>query len=147
MIFGTIITKSRKCFSTILIMKRVIKLSSVILGAILLVASFSLNSCYRKQDTIGKVHVVNASGNAVGGAIVRVYIDPTSVPNPDPNRIDMTLTTNSSGTATFNFNDFYKDGQGGFAVLDINASQGTLLGTGVIQVEQRTTSEETIVIQ
>ena len=128
-------------------MKRIIKLSSVFIGAVLLVVAFSLNSCYRHKDTIGKVHIVNASGNPLGGVVVRVYVDPASVPNPDPNRIDITQSTNSEGTVTFNFNEFYKDGQGGFAVLDIDASQGSLTGTGVIQVEQRTTSEETVVIQ
>ena len=44
----------------------------------------------------------------------------------DSARIDKTSTTGGGGTAIFNFNELYKSGQAGFAVLDIYV-QGVLL--------------------
>ncbi len=48
---------------------------------------------------------------------------------------------------TFDFTEFYKKGQAGFAVLDIEAFKGGLNGEGIIKIEEETTSEETITIE
>ena len=52
-------------------------------------------------------------------------------------------TTGGGGTATFNFNELYKSGQAGFAVLDIYVG-GVLVG--IIKIEEEKTSEETVII-
>lgn len=100
---------------------------------------FSISSCYRKKDTIAKVTVLDANNAPVGGAEVRLYYGVSA----DSARIDQTSSTDAAGLATFNFNDLYKSGQAGFAVLDIYVN-GTILG--IIKVEEETTSEETVVI-
>jgi len=41
----------------------------------------------------------------------------------------------------FDFSEYYKDGQAGFAVLDIEVNN---VFVGVIQVEERATTEKTI---
>lgn len=105
--------------------------------AVVLVAS----SCYKKKDTIAKVNVIDASGTVVGGADVRLYYDGTEPPREN---LDQTVTTDGSGSATFNYNDFYKSGQAGFAILDIDVN-GTEK-VGIIRIEEETTSEVTVTL-
>lgn len=107
---------------------------------VVLTLVFSVSSCYRKKDTIAKVTVLDSSNAAVADAEVRLYYGVTT----DSARIDETATTNASGIATYNFNDLYKSGQAGFAVLDIYVN-GVI--SGIIKIEEETTSEETVIIQ
>jgi hypothetical protein len=48
---------------------------------------------------------------------------------------------------TFDFSDFYEEGQAGFAVLDIEASKGSDEGEGIIKIEEKKVNEETVVIE
>jgi hypothetical protein len=62
-------------------------------------------------------------------------------------RFDTTQVTNGTGKVSFDFSDFYKKGQAGFAVLDVEASKGADNGEGIIKIEEEKTTEETITIE
>ncbi len=114
------------------------KLSVVLLTVIAI--SFAFTSCYRKKDTIARVTVVDAAGSPKGGAEVRLYYDEG---NGEPREyLEQTASTDASGIATFNYNDLFKSGQAGFAILDIDVDSETKVG--IIRIEEETTSEETV---
>ena len=114
-------------------------LRNTFLFTALIVLVFSFTSCYKKKDTIANVTVMNANNEAVSGVEVRLFYGVSA----DSARIDKTSTTGGGGTATFNFNELYKSGQAGFAILDIYV-QGVLVG--IIKIEEEKTSEETVII-
>ena len=58
-----------------------------------------------------------------------------------------TAYTNSTGLASFNYNDIYQLGQAGVAVLDIKAQKLNKIGQGIIKIEAETINEETVFIQ
>ena len=114
-------------------------LRNTFLFTALLVLVFSFTSCYKKKDTIAKVTVLDANNSPVGGTEVRLFYGPVV----DSARIDVLGTTDAAGLATFNFNELYKSGQAGFAVLDIYVG-GVVVG--IIKIEEETTSEESVTI-
>ena len=107
---------------------------------ILLIVFFISNSCYKPKSTIATITVLNDSNNSpVSGATVRLfYDDPTGV---NTSIINEQNTTSDQGVVNFDFSEYYKDGQAGFAVLDIEVNN---VFVGVIQVEERATTEKTI---
>lgn len=107
-----------------------------------------LSGCKKDPDTIATVIVLNEDGMVVPGATVRLFSNPSESP-PPPNelRFDTTAVTNGTGKVTFNFTEFYKKGQAGFAVLDIEVTKGNLFGSGIIKIEEKTTTEEAITIE
>jgi hypothetical protein len=121
------------------------RLFTVALSAALLLV---FAGCKKDPDTIATVIVLNEDGMVVPGATVRLFSNPSETP-PPPNelRFDTTAVTNGTGKATFNFTEFYKKGQAGFAVLDIEASKGNLFGSGIIKIEEKKTNEELITIE
>ena len=114
-------------------------LRNAFLFTALIVLTFSITSCYKKKATIANVTVMNALNDPVSGVEVRLFYGLSS----DSARIDEISTTGGGGTATFNFDELYKSGQAGFAVLDIYVG-GNIVG--VIKIEEETTSEETVTI-
>lgn len=108
--------------------------------------TFSTNSCRKKGDTIAKVTVRDTANVLVPGATVVLYGESTTEPIQPVVRKD-TVTTNSSGVATVNYNDTYQLGQAGVAVLNISAEKGDLYGEGIIKVEQEEESTATVFIQ
>lgn len=128
-------------------MNKYIQRPLTIFAIALMGVGFSSSGCRKKKDTIAKIDVKDASGTPVSGAQVRLYGQSTQQNNSSQVTLDMTTTTNSSGVATFNFNDVYQLGQAGVAVANIKATTATLTGTGIIKVEQEKTSEETVFIQ
>lgn len=108
--------------------------------AILLAVFFISQSCYKPKSTIATITVLNDSNNSpVSGATVRLfYEDPTGV---NTSIINEQNTTSNEGVVNFDFSEYYKDGQAGFAVLDIEVNN---VFVGVIQVEERATTEKTI---
>ena len=112
---------------------------------ILFITALILVSCGKEGDTIAKVTVTDAAGDPVSGAFVKV----TGVDSQGENGglIERDATSDATGVATFNFNDLYKRGQAGFAVLEIYAEKDSLWGEGIIKVEEEKTSEATVVIQ
>lgn len=103
----------------------------------------TLGSCRKKQDTIAVIHVMDSSNQAVAGAEVKLIFTATSG-SGSPVRDPKVSTTDASGNATFNCNDIYQLGQCGVAVCDVQVTSGSDSGTGIIKVEQETTSEETV---
>jgi len=112
------------------------------------VAAVSLSSCHEVEETIANVVVLNDLGAPVQGATVRLYafgsVDEDFVGEP---RFDTTAVSNAAGQVSFNFSEFYVDGQAGFAVLDIEASKAALYGTGLIKIEEEQTNEATVYIE
>lgn len=106
-----------------------------------LVLALVFTGCYKKKDTIAKVKVIDASGLVVSSANVRLYYEGDRAPRENLNQ---SAKTNSSGVATFNYNDFYELGQAGFAILDIDVNGATKVG--IIRVEEEKTSEVTVTI-
>tara|TARA_Y100001933_G_C18799947_1_gene480387 strand:- start:177 stop:557 length:381 start_codon:yes stop_codon:yes gene_type:complete len=106
----------------------------------LLAILFISYSCYKPKSTIATITVLNDSNNSpVSGANVRLfYDDPTGI---NTSIINEQNTTSDQGVANFDFSEYYKDGQAGFAVLDIEVNN---VFVGVIQVEERATTEKTI---
>jgi hypothetical protein len=112
------------------------------------VAAVSLSSCHEVEETVANVVVLNDLGSPVQGATVRLYafgsVDEDFVGEP---RFDTTAVSNAAGQVSFNFSEFYVEGQAGFAVLDIEASKAALYGTGLIKIEEETTNEATVYIE
>ena len=106
----------------------------------LLAILFISHSCYKPKSTIATITVLNDSNNSpVSGATVRLfYDDPTGI---NTSIINEQNTTSDEGVANFDFSEYYKDGQAGFAVIDIEVNN---VFVGVIQVEERATTEKTI---
>ena len=106
----------------------------------LLAILFISHSCYKPKSTIATITVLNDSNNSpVSGATVRLfYDDPTGV---NTSIINEQNTTSDEGVVNFDFSEYYRDGQAGFAVLDIEVNN---VFVGVIQVEERATTEKTI---
>lgn len=102
----------------------------------------ALTSCYKKQDTIAVVRVVNENGAMVSNARVILY--------GNGNQGDVvlrdTVFTNSNGEALFNFNETYQSGQAGVAVLDIEVQKDGLQSNGIIKITEETTSRATVIL-
>lgn len=118
---------------------------SILLVLFALVANFGLDSCSKPKDTVAIITIVDANGDPVAGALVHLIgYDSTGA---EGGRIDVEATSDASGKATFNFNDLYKRGSAGFAVLEIEVSKDAMVGTGIIKVEEEKTNETTVTIQ
>lgn len=115
------------------------KISAIILGLVLI----GLTSCRKEKDTNAIVTVVDASENPAVGVTVRLYV--ANATGAVREGIDVNETTNSSGVASFNFNDLYELGQAGFAVLDVDVNNGQ--ATGIIKIEEETDNEQVVVCQ
>lgn len=126
-------------------MKNNLKKFGVIAFAIGFLALPSLG-CRKKKDTIVNIYVKNASNEFVAGATVRLVAEPTQGQNGAimEEWQNFNTQTNSSGMASFNFNEIYELGQAGVAVANVEATKDGATGYGVVKVEQETTSEETV---
>ena len=76
------------------------------LGLFLLLVGAVAVSCRKKEETIAKIIVRDASGNPVSGARVIVYGQSTTNQASSVVLYD-TTTTNSAGEAIFNFDEVY----------------------------------------
>ncbi|MBK9176315.1 MAG: hypothetical protein IPM46_08245 [Flavobacteriales bacterium] len=121
-------------------------LRSALTGVMVLatVAMF-LPSCTKEQPTTAIIKVVKEDGTVVSDAFVKLYADP-QFPLGDPNRLTKEKYTNGAGEAEFDYTDFYEQGQSGFAVLDILCTYDTLVGEGIIKIEEEETNRETVIL-
>lgn len=126
-------------------MKSIFSSSFLIIG-IAVSGILLTTSCRKKKDTIAKIYVRDAANTPVAGC--RVILKGVSTTN-NPGSVELydTTMTNASGEAIFNFNDEYKLGQAGVAVLNIEAKKDALFGSGIIKIEEEVTNEETVFIQ
>lgn len=115
------------------------------MGMFLLLVGATMVSCRKKEETIAKIIVRDASNNPVSGARVIVYGQSTTNQASSVVLYDTTIT-NSAGEAIFNFDEVYQLGQAGVAVLNIDASKDGNTGQGIIKVEQETTTTEVVYI-
>ncbi|TXI86401.1 MAG: hypothetical protein E6Q37_04135 [Crocinitomicaceae bacterium] len=120
--------------------------SSFLVIAIAVSGMLLTTSCRKKKDTIAKIYVRDASNSPVAGCQV-VLKGVSTTNNPGSVELYDTTETNASGEAIFNFNDEYKLGQAGVAVLNIEAEKDALFGTGIIKIEEEVTNEETVFVQ
>ncbi len=102
-------------------------------------------ACNKEKPTIARITVVDENGTIVPLAYVRLFADP-SIPLGDPTRLDMEMYTDSRGVAEFDYSDLYKQGQAGFAVLDILATKDTLAGEGIIKILEEEENEEKVTL-
>ncbi len=127
-------------------------LKTGLFASLLLFVTLSTESCRRKEKpTIAKVHVIDTSGAAVVGIMVRLY--PTPSINPHPTVvIDDTVFTDFEGNASFDYTDRFNLGQAGFAVLDIEVlatqidGEDSLRGEGIIKIQPEETNEENVIV-
>ncbi len=120
--------------------------SAFLIVSIVVSGALLTTGCRKKKDTIAKIYVRDASNNPV--AACQVILKGVSTTNNAANvTLYDTTETNASGEAIFDFNDEYKLGQAGVAVLNIEASKNGLEGKGIIKIEEEVTSEETVFIQ
>lgn len=115
-----------------------------ILSAVVLLSLVTIVGCRKKEDTIVKVYVKNASNEPVPGANVRLFGETST---STPSELEFETVTDYSGMATFNLNNVYQLGQAGVAVLNIEVTKGSEYGEGIIKVEQEVVSEEIVYIQ
>lgn len=107
-------------------------------------AVFSTSGCHKKKNTLCNVYVLDTANARVAGAKVELKGVPTV---PGVSTVDVILYTDASGVAQFDFSDNYQLGQAGVFVLNIEAQHGDLSGTGIVKIEEETTSEQTVFIQ
>lgn len=121
-------------------------LKAIFTAALLFILGAGLGSCNKEKDTKAQITVLDSAGAVVAGAYVKLFANPTTPLQADFSRLTKEGTTGSDGKVTFDYSEFYKRGQAGFAVLDIMASKDSLTGDGIIRIEEEQTNEETVVI-
>jgi hypothetical protein len=114
---------------------------SKLFALVLVVTVFA--ACNKEKPTTVAIIVKMENGAVVEGAYVKLYANP-AVPLGDQTRLIKEATTNASGRAEFDYSEFYKKGQSGFAVLDILTTKDTLEGRGLIKVLEEEHNEETV---
>lgn len=119
---------------------------AILLPFLVLSLAVGLGGCKKPKDTKAVITVLDGNGMPVEGAYVKLYADPIPPLQPDFSRLNMEANTGSDGTATFDYTSFYKQGQAGFAVLNILAQKDTLTGQGIIRIEEEQTNDETVTL-
>ncbi len=127
-------------------MKNSVKKIGILTLILVFVAGMNMG-CRKKKDTIAEITVRNSAGAIVAGANVRLYPKPSDVSQGGSNASllwEYETVTNSSGVASFTFNEVYQLGQAGVVVANISVNHAGNTGTGVIKVEQETVSVATV---
>ncbi|HMN06120.1 MAG TPA: hypothetical protein PKD45_10360 [Flavobacteriales bacterium] len=119
-------------------------LKAILTATVLFILGAGLGACNKEKDTKAVITVLDTAGAAVAGAYVKLYANPAHPLMADFSRLTKEGTTGSNGTVTFDYSEFYKRGQAGFAVLDILAKKDSLVGEGIIRIEEEQTNEETV---
>ncbi|MEO7081067.1 MAG: hypothetical protein ABIY71_06035 [Flavobacteriales bacterium] len=122
-------------------------LKAILAAILLFILGVGLGSCNKEKDTKATITVVDSAGAVVAGAYVKLFANPTTPLQADFSRLTKDGTTGSDGKVTFDYSEFYKRGQAGFAVLDILAKTDSLTGEGIIRIEEEQTNEETVVVK
>jgi len=108
-----------------------------------------LAGCNKKLDTIAKIVVYDGANHLVPDCRVVLWGQASNSPEAkDQGDVVVydTAYTNTVGEAVFYFNDIYKKGQAGVAILNISAKKGTNSGSGIIKIEEQTTTTEKVFI-
>jgi hypothetical protein len=105
----------------------------------------ALPACNKQKPTKASITVQLEDGTLVPDALVKLYADP-AFPLGDPTRLDKEGSTDGGGLVVFDYSEFYKKGQSGFAVLDIICTWDTLVGEGIIKIEEEQDNREVITL-
>ena len=102
--------------------------------------------CNKEKDTKAIIHVKDMDGHPLEGAYVKLY---ANIPYPlgDASRLKREGMTGSDGSVEFDYTQQYKQGQAGFAVLDILTYKDTLYAEGIIKIQEEETNEETVTMK
>lgn len=116
------------------------------LGVMILLLTIS--SCYKVSNTTATIIITDKNGVKLPGTVVHVFPNPTEPANP-PAELDQTLdvtkTTNTNGEIYLDYTEYYKRGQVGLFVLNIEATSGdTLMVPGIIKVVEQEDNYETV---
>ncbi|MCO5275605.1 MAG: hypothetical protein M9900_11900 [Flavobacteriales bacterium] len=122
-------------------------LKAILAAVLLILLGAGLGSCNKEKDTKATITVLDTAGAVVGGAYVKLFANPSVPLQADFTRLTKEGTTSSDGKVTFDYSEFYKRGQAGFAVLNILAKRDSLSGEGIIRIEEEQTNEETVVVK
>lgn len=112
---------------------------------IAIIAPF-IASCNKEEPTTAVITVKREDGTPVSDAYVRIFANPP-LPLGDPTRLNKEGYTDGSGQVTFDYTDFYEQGQSGFAVLDLYSTKDTLVGEGIIKILEEEKNEETVFLK
>lgn len=121
-------------------------LKATLAALLLFILGAGLGACNKEKDTKATITVLDSTGAVVPGAYVKLFANPVSPLQADFSRLTKEGTTSSDGKVTFDYSEFYKRGQAGFAVLDILAQKDSLSGEGIIRIEEEQTNEESVVV-
>jgi len=118
-----------------------------IIGILMLCGILFLGSCKTEEKESRILITVKHNGNPLDGAVVKLSGQPSDTVYV--NRLslfDLEQTTNSDGVATFTFNDFYNEGDNGFAflIVEVEATAQTQEGFGKVKIEKDETIETEI---
>ena len=111
----------------------------------LVVTSALFAACNKEKPTTAIITVQDESGAPLAEAYVKLYANPTT-PIGDPSRLTQEKMTDALGHASVDYTDFYKQGQAGFAVLDIVSFRDSMVGQGIIKILEEETNNETVVL-
>lgn len=116
------------------------------LGVLMLLIFIS--SCYKVQNTTATIKITDKNGKELPGTVVHVFPNPTEPADP-PAELDQTLdqtkTTDSQGQVYFDYTEYYKRGQVGLFVMNIEATSGdTIMVPGIIKVTEQEDNYETV---
>ena len=104
------------------------------------------SSCNPEEDTTAIITVVDQNDIPIEGASVRLFANP-NFPTGDPTRLNKEGVTDTRGQVTFDYTEFYKQGQSGFAVLDIAAEKDTLTAEDIIKILEEEVNEKKIFLE
>lgn len=119
---------------------------ALLIPTLLIVLGSGFGACNKEEDTKATITVLDTAGAVVADAYVKLFANPVDPLQADFSRLTKEGNTGSDGTVTFDYSEFYKRGQAGFAVLDILATKDSLVGEGIIRIEEEQTNEETVVL-
>lgn len=119
---------------------------------ILILAFISfLYACCSPEPTLAYITIKNMDNELVKDAQVIIYGSPTSNTSKKVKLKD-TMATDISGVAVFDLSDYYKRGQSGVAILDIEANLtqpngNQLTGTGIMKIVEEEINKVIVYIQ
>lgn len=110
----------------------------------------AFSSCLKIKPTVAIIYIKNPNGTLCEGAQVRLYGQPSVISSGNVGqelRIDLTATTDAEGRAYFDLTDFYKAGQTGMAILNVDAIKYNQVSYGFIEVIEQETNEGVFILQ
>lgn len=112
-----------------------------------LIGITTFSGCKKTKSTTAKIIVRDNVNALVPLAWVRVYATSSTPGTTKTPVINDSVQSNGKGEAIFNYDDIYKSGQAGVAVLNITGRKDLMYGKGIIKVEPQTETEATIFLE